>query len=50
MCGTPLPSDQGSNVCSMCYGDVEHGTDGLYRQFLEQQEQQEQQEEEADER
>jgi len=33
-CGLALPSDQGSNTCSMCYGDPEHGKDGYYQQWL----------------
>jgi hypothetical protein len=35
MCGSRLPDNQGSKTCSMCYGDVDHGQDGYYRQFLE---------------
>jgi hypothetical protein len=35
MCGAPIPDDQGSKTCSMCYGDPEHGKDGYYRQYLE---------------
>lgn len=42
MCGSPIPDDQGSNSCSMCYGDIDHGKDGYYRDWMEQQEQQEQ--------
>ena len=42
-CGSPIPDDQGSRTCSMCYGDVGHGKDGYYRDWLEQQEQQRQQ-------
>jgi hypothetical protein len=38
MCGSPIPDNQGSNTCSMCYGDPDHGKDGYYRKFLEQQE------------
>ena len=34
-CGSPLPVDQGSTTCSMCYGDVDHGKDGYYREYLE---------------
>lgn len=36
MCGAPLPENQGSRTCSMCYGDVDHGKDGYYRSWLEQ--------------
>lgn len=35
-CGSPLPENQGSKTCSMCYGQVEHGRDGYYREWLEQ--------------
>jgi len=37
-CGSYIPDDQGSRTCSMCYGDVDHGKDGYYREFLERQE------------
>ena len=37
MCGSPIPDNQGSSTCSMCYGDVDHGKDGYYRRYLEQQ-------------
>lgn len=43
MCGSPIPDDQGSRVCSMCYGDIDHGRDGYYREELRRQD-------EADER
>ena len=33
MCGSQIPDDQ--NTCSMCYGDIDHGTDGYYRDFME---------------
>lgn len=39
-CGSPIPDGQGKS-CSMCYGDVDHGRDGYYRQMLEEQIQQE---------
>jgi hypothetical protein len=32
-CGSPIPEGQG-NSCSMCYGDVAHGTDGYYEDWL----------------
>lgn len=35
MCGSQIPD--GQRVCSMCYGDVDYGRDGLYRDYLEQQ-------------
>jgi len=37
-CGSPIPEGQGKS-CSMCYGDVQHGTDGYYEDWLHQQEQ-----------
>lgn len=37
-CGSPIPDNQGSNSCSMCYGDIDHGKDGYYRQHMEEQE------------
>ena len=36
MCGLPIPRDQGSETCSMCYGDIDHGKDGYYREWAEQ--------------
>ena len=36
-CGSPIPEGQG-NSCSMCYGDINHGKDGYYREWAEQQE------------
>ena len=33
-CGSPIPDGQGSS-CSMCYGDIDYGRDGYYRQHLE---------------
>ncbi len=41
MCGSPIPDNQGSNSCSMCYGDIDHGKDGYYRDFMENQQEQE---------
>ena len=34
-CGSPVPEDQ--HVCSMCYGDIDYGHDGYYRQWAERQ-------------
>jgi uncharacterized membrane protein YvbJ len=42
MCGSPIPDDQ--TVCSMCYGDIDYGSDGYYRNWAEQMSQQEEQE------
>lgn len=36
MCGSSIPDNQGSSSCSMCYGDIDHGKDGYYREYLEQ--------------
>ncbi len=40
-CGEWIPDGQGSS-CSMCYGDVNHGTDGYYRDMMERQEREDQ--------
>lgn len=45
MCGSPLPDDQGSRTCSMCYGDIGHGKDGYYERWAREQEEQRQREE-----
>lgn len=34
-CGSPIP--EGQRVCSMCYGDIDYGNDGYYREWAEQQ-------------
>ena len=36
-CGSPIPDNQGSKTCSMCYGDVDHGKDGYYQRWMEEQ-------------
>ena len=36
-CGSSIPEGQGK-CCSMCYGDIDYGTDGYYRQIYEEQE------------
>ena len=41
-CGSPIPDGQGKS-CSMCYGDIDHGRDGYYRQWAEEQERQNEQ-------
>ena len=38
-CGSTIPDNQ--RTCSMCYGDIEHGTDGYYRQYMEEWEREE---------
>ncbi|MDD4987010.1 MAG: hypothetical protein PHQ43_14820 [Dehalococcoidales bacterium] len=34
MCGASIP--EGQRVCSMCYGDIDYGSDGYYRRWAEQ--------------
>lgn len=34
-CGQPIPEGQGKS-CSLCYGDIAYGTDGYYREYMEQ--------------
>lgn len=36
-CGQSIPDNQGSRTCSMCYGDPDHGKDGYYQKFLDDQ-------------
>jgi hypothetical protein len=35
-CGSRIPEGQGKS-CSMCYGDIDHGRDGYYREWAEKQ-------------
>jgi hypothetical protein len=35
-CGSWIPEGQG-NICSMCYGDINYGSDGYYKQWAEEQ-------------
>lgn len=39
-CGSEIP--EGQNICSMCYGDVDYGSDGYYLEWLREQEQERQ--------
>lgn len=39
-CGSYIPENQGLSSCSMCYGDIDHGKDGYYRQWAEEQQRQ----------
>ena len=48
-CGSPIPDGQGK-VCSMCYGDIDYGRDGYYREFMEEQQLEEDMRGETDER
>jgi hypothetical protein len=41
-CGLPVPSAQ--RTCSMCYGDIDHGRDGYYREWAEYQDEQDRRE------
>lgn len=34
-CGSPIPN--GQRICSMCMGDIDHGNDGYYRDYVERQ-------------
>ena len=43
-CGSPIPDGQSSS-CSMCYGDIDYGRDGYYREWAERQQRDEQQQE-----
>jgi len=36
-CGSPIPKGQGKS-CSMCMGDISHGTDGYYEDWARRQE------------
>jgi hypothetical protein len=42
-CGSPI--SKGQRICSMCYGDIDYGSDGYYREWLEKQERRQQEEE-----
>lgn len=39
MCSSPLPASHPHKTCSMCYGDIDYGTDGYYRDWAKRQEQ-----------
>ena len=47
-CGSPIPEGQG-NSCSMCMGDMSHGTDGYYEDWAQQQLEQEAEQRRAEE-
>ena len=47
-CGLSIPEGQGRS-CSMCYGDIDYGTDGYYRAWAEQQIRKEQENKEFEE-
>jgi len=50
MCGLPIPDNQGSKTCSMCYGDIDHGKDGYYRRWVEEEMQREEERKEEERR
>lgn len=35
-CGISIP--KGQSICSMCMGDINHGTDNYYREWVESEE------------
>jgi hypothetical protein len=43
-CSAPIPSNQGSRLCSYCYGDADHGKDGYLRREIERREQEQERE------
>jgi hypothetical protein len=46
MCGVSIPD--GQEICSMCMGDVGHGSDGHYLRELEREEQRAQERRESE--
>ena len=50
-CAAPIPDNQNSKFCSMCYGDPWHGKDGYYlRETQERARQESEQETESEPR
>ena len=49
-CAAPIPDNQGSKFCSMCYGDAWHGKDGYYLREMERARQEPEQETESEPR
>ena len=47
-CGSPIPDGQGRS-CSMCYGDIDYGRDGYYREWAERQQEQQAEREKEEE-
>ncbi|KKM90284.1 hypothetical protein LCGC14_1240150 [marine sediment metagenome] len=43
-CSAPIPRGQ-RGLCSMCMGDIDHGSDGYYRREVEDHERQQQERE-----
>lgn len=48
-CGVELPESHRHDTCSMCYGDIDYGTDGYYRQYMEEDDKRREQEQEGGE-
>ena len=46
-CASPIPN--GQRICSMCMGDIDHGKDGYYREWAEEQIRKEQEQKEHEE-
>ena len=46
-CEAPIPD--GQRICSMCMGDMDHGNDGYYREWAEDQCRAEQEQRDAEE-
>jgi len=46
LCGIQIPENQ--TICSMCMGDVGHGSDGYYLRELEREERREQERAESE--
>lgn len=43
-CGIQIPNNQ--RICSMCYGDIDYGSDGNYQRWAERERQREEEQEE----
>ena len=48
-CGSSIPEGQGKS-CSMCYGDINHGSDGYYQDWADRQNQAEHERQESEQR
>lgn len=47
-CGSEIPEGQGRS-CSMCYGDIHHGSDGYYEEWAREQERKQYEQQQAEE-
>jgi len=45
-CGISIPD--GQSICSICYGDIDHGSDGYYREMIEEDMRQQEHEQEKE--